>query len=261
MTTATKLIVPEQKVSEFPPPAPRQSDAAAFLSVIERAARDESVDIDKMERLWKMRQQMLEEEAKREFNRAMAAAQAEMGPVTRDKKNEQTNSMYAQLEAIDEVIRPIYTKHGFALSFDQGTTLLEGHVRILCDVSHAGGHTIPKHWDLPLDSVGMKGNPNKTLVHANGSTISYGRRYLTCMVFNIVLKNEDKDGNQKKEQPKISLEQINELEKLIIEVGADRTKFMRYLKVEALGDIFAARMDDVKKLLEAKRKAKKEPQK
>ena len=58
-----------------------------------------------------------------------------------------------------------------------------------------------KHFDLALDGVGLKGNPNKTAVQASGSTISYGRRYLKLMVFDVVLTNEDNDGNAPEKTP------------------------------------------------------------
>jgi hypothetical protein len=48
--------------------------------------------------------------------------------------------------------------------------------------------------------TGPKGNQNKTATHGFGSTMSYGRRYLICLIFNITLTNEDQDGNQPGEQ-------------------------------------------------------------
>jgi hypothetical protein len=125
----------------------------------------------------------------------MVRAQAGIGPVFRDKFNAQTSSSYAALESIDRKISPVYTAHGFSLSFGTGDSALVGHIRTLCDCMHEAGHTKQYHVDLPIDSAGIKGSVNKTGVHAAGSTFSYARRYLTMMIFNVVLTNEDDDGN------------------------------------------------------------------
>ena len=75
---------------------------------------------------------------------------------------------------------------------------------------HEAGHTKRYHVDLPIDSTGIKGSVNKTGVHANGSTYSYARRYLTMMIFNVVLTNEDNDGNVDGDQPQSLGELMNE---------------------------------------------------
>lgn len=60
---------------EAKPVAPIAPEASIF-SVIERAARDPNVDIDKMERLIAMREKELSRVAEQAFNEAMKAAQA-----------------------------------------------------------------------------------------------------------------------------------------------------------------------------------------
>lgn len=174
--------------------APTQNEASAIIQVIERAAMNPDVDIDKMERLLQMQERILDRNAEQGFNQAMSKAQTDMRPVVRDASNEQTRSRYARLETIDRQIRPVYTNCGFSLSFGTDDCPLEGHIRITCDVSHTGGHSKRYKADMPLDMNGMKGNQNKTATHAHGSTMSYGRRYLTLMIFNVAMAQEDDDG-------------------------------------------------------------------
>jgi hypothetical protein len=176
---------------EAPPSTPQ---AVSMLNIIERAAFDPSVDIARLEMLFDMQRRMIADEAKVAFERAMSAAQGEMGPVTRDAQNSHTNSRYARLEAVIAAIGPIYTKHGFSLSFNQGESP-SGAVKIICKVGHAGGHH--EIYDLTggLDAAGSQGKANKTAIQATGSTITYLRRYLTCMIFNVAIVDEDKDGN------------------------------------------------------------------
>lgn len=175
------------------PPAPA-SETTAIIQVIERAAMNPDVDIDKIERLLQMQERILDRNAEQEFNQAMSRAQTDMRPVVKDAVNDQTRSRYARLETVDRQVRPVYTSCGFSLSFGTDDCPIEGHIRITCDVSHIGGHSKRYKVDMPLDMTGMKGNQNKTATHAHGSTMSYGRRYLTLLIFNIAMAHEDDDG-------------------------------------------------------------------
>jgi hypothetical protein len=168
--------------------------ADSLLNFVALAVRDPSVDVTKLDALLRMQREIVADEARLEFNNAMSAAQAEMMPVTRDAKNDQTNSKYARLETIDAAIRPIYTRHGFHLSFN--SEAIDGpNDRIVCEVTR-GRHTKKFQLEAAPDTVGPQGKPNKTPLHGLASTVSYLRRYLTCMIFNIVLQNEDNDGNR-----------------------------------------------------------------
>src|SRR5215470_12328832 len=127
------------------------SEVAAFLAMIERAARDSSIDIDKLDRLLLMRERENARVAERLFNEAMALAQAEMQPIGTDSANDQTRSRYASYAALDRAVRPVYTKHGFGLTFNTDDAPGESQARIICDACHAGGHTRSYHVDMPVD--------------------------------------------------------------------------------------------------------------
>ncbi|GJE26266.1 hypothetical protein LKMONMHP_1115 [Methylobacterium organophilum] len=229
---------------ERPAPVSAQSETVAILSMIERAARDPSIDLDRMERLFEMREKMVARERETAFNAAMAAAQAEMPRVLRDAANSHTQSRYARLETIAKKITPIITRHGFSLSFDTGEPARPGEIRIVCSVAHKDGHTRTHQVDLPSDTAGAQGNRNKTPVQGFGSTVSYGRRYLTLMIFNVALTNEDDDGNAGRDAgPTITEDQLIELRDLVEAVGADLSKFVRHLGVESLADLPANRFD------------------
>ena len=186
----------------------QQSESAMMVQMIQRAAADPSVDVEKMERLMQMHERFVDRSAAAAFNSAMVRAQRRIGPVYRSSFNSQTNSGYAKLEDIDKKISPEYTDEGFSLSFGTEDSPLAGHLRVVCDVMHEQGHTKRYHMDLPLDSAGIAGKVNKTGVHAHGSTNSYARRYLTMNIFNVVLTNEDNDGNYEPESEGLAEEWI-----------------------------------------------------
>lgn len=187
------------EVIEHHAPVAVASNATSLLQAITSAASNAQVDIDKMERLFQMHQQMVKQEAEAAFNAAMARAQAKMLPIATNAENTHTHSRYAKLEAINRQIVPIYTAEGLSVSFDSGVSPVQGWQRTIAIVSHRDGHSRTYHLDLPPDSEGAKGNLNKTIVQATGSTNMYARRYLTNMVFNISTF-DDSDGNSPRPQ-------------------------------------------------------------
>ena len=239
---------------ENPTPA---TETGAVLSMIAHAARDPSVDIDKMERLMAMQERMRREEAEQQFNAAMSACQAALPRVLRAATNSHNGSRYAKLEQIAKAVTPVITKHGFSLSFDTEQDAPGGYVRMVCRVAHAGGFSRDVRADLPLDAAGSQGKANKTGIQAWGSTMSYGRRYLTLLVFNIALTDDphDNDGQPSRggDIEFITEEQAMELRDLADSVEADLPRFLRFMQIQSLADLPATKFDAAVKALESKR--------
>lgn len=205
------------------------NDSTALIAVIERAARDPNIDIDKMERLLAMQERIFARTAEAEFNAAMSDCQAEMPVIKATFENEQTGSFYAALEEIDRVAKPIYTRHGFALSFGTTDCPIEGLYRQTCKVSHRAGHSEPRFADLPLDTMGPKGTPNKTAIQGFSSSMTYGQRIITRLVFNIVI-GDDNDGNG----PTLSKDQIAAIEARMKDVGTNKSQFLEFWRIKSL---------------------------
>lgn len=250
------------------PPAPMTgsgvvpaSDAANLMAVISRAASDPTVDIDKMERLIAMHNGMVARQNEQAFNDAMTAAQKQMRRVAADSNNPQTRSKYASYAALDRAIRPVYTEHGFSLTFNTGEAA-EGFVRVICDVANAG-FTRTYHIDMPADGKGAKGGDVMTKTHATGSAITYGRRYLMAMIFNLAVGDDD-DGNAAAEPVEtITDEQVKELSDLLISTKSNLVLFLKAIKLESLTQIRADKFEAAKKLINetAKKRAEREQQK
>ena len=96
--------------------------------------------------------------------------------------------------ALDRAVRPIYVKHGFALSFNTDPNGPEDHLRVCCKVTR-GSHSEQHQVDMPSDGKGAKGGDVMTKTHAAGSAMSYGQRYLLKMIFNLAV-GEDDDGQK-----------------------------------------------------------------
>lgn len=232
------------------------TQTGTVLSLIERAARDPSIDIGRMQQLMEMHETVTQREAERRFNAAMSAAQAEMPRVMRNATNTHNASRYATLDAVHRAITPIVTKHGFSLSFDTEPGAPAGFVRLACTVAHRDGFSRVHRADLPSDAAGSQGKANKTGIQAFGSTVSYGRRYLTLLVFNIALTNDrdDNDGQpiSQAEPELISDAQVCELLALIKATDTRLESFLELGQVSSLEDISTDQFENAKRMLSRK---------
>ncbi len=152
-------------------------------------------DVATLEKMMDLQERFDAKQAEQAFNAAMVATQANMGRVSADAVNPQTRSQYASYAQLDRHLRPIYTSHGFSLSFDEGDGAPENYVRVLCYVSHTAGHSRTYRCDIPADGKGAKGGDVMTKTHAVGSGKSYGKRYLLKDIFNVAVGEDDDDGN------------------------------------------------------------------
>lgn len=170
-----------------------QAPAQSLIAVIERAALNPEVDVEKMEKLLDMQERIMDRHAQEEFSRAMAAAQGDMPVISKDTKGDQGKYFFATLPKIIAQAQPIWMKNGFALSFSQAPIEREGMIRIVCDVRHIAGHSERYFIDMPDTNKSMQGKDIMSRSQEIGSNVTYGRRYLTCMIFNIAT-GDDKDG-------------------------------------------------------------------
>lgn len=204
-----------------------------LMEAIVQASRDENVDVGKMERLYDMYERIQARNAETQFNQAMNAAQAEMGSVAADADNNQTRSKYATYHALNKALRPIYSRHGFSLSFDTDESPKPDHVRVLCYVSHVAGHTRTYKEDMPADGKGAKGGDVMTKTHATGSANSYGMRYLLKLIFNVAIGEDDDDGNgadpKTRGPQRITMSQAADLENLAGEAEGGLRRLQTYL--------------------------------
>lgn len=214
------------------------------LDMIDRALATGATP-ETLGRLMDLQERWEANQAKKAYDEAMRQAQAEIRPIVVNAENNQTNSRYATYEALDAAIRPIYVKHGFSLEFDTADCPKPDHVRIVCDVSCAG-HTRTRHIDMPADGKGAKGGDVMTKTHATGAAVTYGRRYLLGMIFNITI-TKDNDGNSANGGQTITQEQYQELQALIEKTGRSEDTLLQYLKLPPDHDVHTLTVEQYKK--------------
>lgn len=234
------------------PADPVINQAAAIIQVIERAAINPNVDIDKMERLLEMQERIMARDAKSAFSSAMSDAQSQVRPVAADATNPQTRSKYATYAALDRAVRPIYVQHGFALSFNTTDGAADDHIRLTCNVMHRDGHSELYRVDMPADGKGAKGGDVMTKTHAAGAAMSYGQRYLLKLIFNIAV-GEDDDGNHGA-GPVITDDQADEIRRRIDQTKSLIGPFLQYFGAASVADIPASKYAAVIAALDKKAK-------
>jgi ERF superfamily len=227
------------------------SIGASMLEVIARAASDPTVDVDKMQRLLDMQMQMMAKQAEIEFNEALARLQAKLPKVDRkgrieyvDKNKETRSTPFARYEDIDDVVRPLMAEEGFTISF---TSVCEDRITVVGQLAHKHGHSKTAEMRLPIDSSGAK-NPTQAV----GSTVSYGKRYVICMLLNIVTQEQGEISVDVKTT--VSPEQAREIDLRIAESGADRVRFLKLMSADSTEQIREVHYGRALRLLAEKRK-------
>ncbi|WP_283177874.1 ERF family protein [Gemmobacter sp. 24YEA27] len=155
--------------------APGGNDA--WASMIERVVMNPDADLDKLERMLAMKERMDAHGASVAFAAALAAARAEIPPITKDATVDfssakgRTHYKHETLAGIAKVIDPILSRHGLSYRFRTDDSQ-NGRVRVICIVSHAGGHSEENSLSGPPDQSG-----NKNSFQAAGSAVTYLQRY------------------------------------------------------------------------------------
>lgn len=206
-------------VAKIDQPSQAMAVADPMYSMIERAARDPSVDIDKMERLMQMQERAIAREAKAAFDAAMSALQPELPAIGERGKavvQGQVRYTFALWEDINTAIKPVLMKHGFALTF---RTDFANGITVTGVLSHAAGHREETSITLPADASG-----SKNAVQAVASTVSYGKRYTAGALLNLTSHGEDDDAYASAQEPEFDQAWIDKIADMTDKVSRDAVK-------------------------------------
>jgi hypothetical protein len=220
-----------------------------------RLAVERQVPVESLEKLVDLHERIEAREAERMFNAAFARFQS-IAPKpeksTRakivSKRTGATHSwMYSDLVDLERAIGPALRKNGFSYTWDEH---MEGDnlKRIECHLSHVGGHSIVRGVTVPIEQSG-----SMTVQHAHASAVTVGRRNSLILVCGLTCYDSDPDAMPEEAEP-ITPEQVNQLDDLIVEVGADKQKYLRYLNVKALSDVSQSQFAAAIAALQRKRK-------
>lgn len=175
------------EIVETPPQQPIDTSVESFIA----QALATKAPIDVLERLLAMRTQLKAEVAKEAFDAAMADFQGECPVIERRKEGGKTKGgevayMYAPLEHILPVVRPLLQKHGFSYTFKTET---KPAVRVTCIVKHKMGHSEESTMESPL---GTK-TPVMSDSQVTAAAVTFNKRYAFINAFGIVIGGEDNE--------------------------------------------------------------------
>jgi hypothetical protein len=241
----------KEKVSKAVAVIREQPPAPEILDLV----RDPAVEPAKLKALLDMQNEQRRATSAQAYAVAMSDAQAGMEPVRKDCENRQTHSRYASYAALDRAIRKHYVENGFSLEYNTEDTPEADKVRMTCDVSHKAGYS--KRFTLPMPVVtkGPQGRDVMTATHATMSAVTYGKRGLLKMIFNIAEFSEDDDGNAAGAVP-ISEADLKKLRLEIAEADADEAKVCEFAKINTLEEMPALMLGKVMMGLADKKRKK-----
>jgi hypothetical protein len=180
----------EQRPVETTLLSPMEMIQAAFQSAIENKQGLEVVD-----RILEQQKWMIQHQEEERFNAALRRIQDKLKPIAKTGQNPETHSKYATAGAIDRAIEGLMFDERMSLTFEPEPHPLPDMVRIV-GVLSLGAYARRYPLDMPADGKGAKGGGVMSRTHATGSAITYAKRYLKNMIFNLSFAEKDDDGNR-----------------------------------------------------------------
>lgn len=250
------MSVVAKDAKQYQPPElhAESPDQTALMAIISRAATDPNFDTDRLMRLLELKERYDATEARKAFTVAMAAFKADPPKIVKNKhvayrnnKGGVTEYDHATHSEVTEKIAAGLGAHG--LSHRWNVEQSDGRIRVTCIITHSLGHSEQVALTATADDSG-----SKNAIQAVGSTITYLQRYTLLAATGLTsadMDHADDDGGGDVEY--ITDKQAADLDALIQEVGADKPKFLKYLKVEAVEGILAANYKAAVAALESKR--------
>ncbi len=235
--------------------APVVGESAALISIIERAARDPSVDIDKFERLMLMKERVERQNAVKAFNDAISAAKGDIGPIIKNRTVDftsakgRTNYKHEDFAGITSVVDPVLKRHGLAYRFRSGQNGTK--LSVTCVLSHVAGHSEETSLETNEDHSG-----NKNATQAIGSAATYLQRYTLKLALGLASAHDDDARASGTDAASIITDaQKAELETLIRETDADMAWICDRYEITDISQMTTAQFKEAKTGLSTRKRA------
>lgn len=205
----------------------------AFEKAIEQGAGLEVVD-----RILAQQREMIDYQDRLAFNEALRRIQDKLKPIVKAAENKETHSWYASSKSVDAAIEDLLKEERMSLTFEPEPHPQPDMVRIV-GVLSLGAYSRRYPLDMPADGKGPKGGGVMSRTHATGAAITYAKRYLKNMIFNLSYLEHDDDGNG--------------AARLASEVFLDHMNYIRdAYTTEALMKAFTAAYRDAEQIMDKK---------
>lgn len=236
-----------------------QNDQTRLIEIIAQVAQDPRADLDRMERLMAMHERMSAKQAEQDFVAAIAEFKRDPPKIIKDKfvgfntrgQNGEppgrTEYMHATLGAVCAAAIEGLANVGISHRWDLEQP--NGLVRVTCVLTHRGGHSVRTVLEAGKDDSGKKNH-----IQQMASTVTYLQRYTLLAATGLAAEDDDGAGaGARDEEPTITEEQVAKLDALLKDVKANKASFLKWARLDNLGQILAKNYDAVTKVIEAKR--------
>lgn len=192
---------------------------------------------DAVERLMAFQERWEARNARKAYDAAIAAASADIEPIIKDRKvdyeakqpgSKRTSYKHEDLAGIERAIKKPLAEHGLSYRFRTSSVPNEP-ITVTCIIAHRDGHSEENSLVGPRDETGGKNS-----IQAIGSTLTYLQRYTLKAALGLSAA-EDDDGRGA--NGKISPEQYEELQRLIVQANQDIEKFCHLYGIDAVKDL------------------------
>lgn len=234
------MSLPAENIRQIEGPSSRlpvQSETAAVLSMIERVARDPSVEMSKMMQLMDWRKEMLAEQRRAGFDEAMAAAKSEIPVIRKNRRvgfdtkgGDRTEYSHEDMGEIARTVDPILAKFGLSYRFRVSSDT-NAPVKVTCVVSHRDGH-----FEETTLTAGRDDSGKKNAIQQVGSTITYLQRYTLKAALGLAAAADDDGRSSEKEEEEqytpppgsISEDQAANIREALEGKGASQNAFIQW---------------------------------
>lgn len=224
ITPDAEVLAPAPVVMTPPSPVAPAIEAngqfGQLIQLVDRLVANPDLDLDRVERFLSMARDLRREQAVTNYTAAFSAMQAEIPIIDENgairDKADKVQSTYAYWEDINEAVKPVLSRHGFALDFPKIDITLAaegsgvGTVEVTAEVSHIGGHSKSLTLKLPFDDA-----YGKNTIQRYASATTYAKRYAAIAILNIVSRNTktaDDDGKATPGEHELTTEAVRVIE-------------------------------------------------
>jgi len=231
--------------------APDASSAQLVQIAIEKG-----VSVENLQVLAGLHERMAAIDARKAFFDALANFQRECPPIKKSRTAKVTSSRsatqfsytFADLEEIVRTIRPFAEKNGLSWNWDSEVSANGQMLKVTCTLRHIAGHSEQSSMTLPVESAAAMSPQQKY-----GAAMTFGQRRTLSSALGLV--TTDSEAETHDPEP-INDDQITYLEELIVEAGADKARFLKWLNVDRVSDISIGDYDRAVESLQQKKGGK-----
>jgi hypothetical protein len=251
MTEKKEVMTVDHQPSAVAAPAADMNPNQLIALAVQQGA-----DLDKLEKLMDLQERFNAGEAKKAFNNAMSVFKKAAIVITRnaDVKYSGTSYSHATLDHISKAIDEPLSDVGISYRWNTDQKD-DGSVSVTCILTHDLGHSEETKLTAAPDKSGSK-NP----IQAIGSAVTYLQRYTLIAACGLTIGGMDDDAVSQV-HPRITEDQVKELEKKLADSGADKKLFDKWLftetKVKSYAELDETQFAAAIIMLDKKSKAKK----